>query len=78
MNGQDSASVEVFSSDPVIALKELIALYQAVQVSWIELAAELVGVSKRTLQRYLNSKSTSYSQLIAQVRFELAKPLLHD
>ena len=65
--------------DPLIALQELIALYikQSKQPS-IELAAELAGVSKRTLQRFLNSKATTYSDLLDQVKFNMAVPLLND
>ena len=68
-----------FPDDPVIALKQLIATYarQSQQPS-IEHIAGLAGVSKRTLQRFLNSMATSYSELVDQVRFDMALPLLHD
>jgi len=63
----------------LIALKELIALYikQPKKLS-IQLAVELTGISKRTLQRVLSSKATTYSDLIDQVRFNMALPLLND
>ncbi len=73
------AYAEKFPADPLAALKELIFHYtrQDKQPS-IELAAELSGVSKRTLQRFLHSKTTTYSSLIDQVKFEMALPLLRD
>lgn len=74
-----AAKAEDFSEDPMTALKELIAqrAWQTKQPS-IELAAELAGVGKRTLQRYLSNNATSYRQLIDQVKYEIALPLLQD
>jgi len=39
---------------------------------------EGIGLSKRTLQRYLNGRETTYSSLVDQVRYDLAIPLLND
>lgn len=77
MNSVDIA--ENFSENPIAALKDLIAqqTWQSKQPS-IELAAELAGVGKRTLQRYLSNNATSYRQLMDQVKYEIALPLLQD
>ncbi len=44
----------------------------------VEEAAALVGTSNRTLRRRLEGEGTTYSDLIDQVRFDVAKRLLHD
>ena len=44
----------------------------------LELAAELTGTSKRTLQRLLLASGTSYRQLVQRARFGLATHLLTD
>lgn len=75
----DAATTISLPRDPLIALKELIALYiKQTKQPTIELTAEMAGVSKRTLQRFLNSKDTSYSDLLDEVRFNMALPLLND
>lgn len=74
----DSPSTK-FPTDPAVALQELIALsIRQSRQPTIELAAEVTGLSKRTLQRYLGSKATTYTGLVDQVRFNLAIPLLND
>lgn len=40
--------------------------------------AEIVGMSKRTLQRRLQETGSSYSDIVQQARFELARELLAD
>ena len=68
-----------FPIDPLSALQELISDHiRKSRKPSIEFAAEVAGVSTRTLQRYLSSKATSYSSLIDQVRFNMAMPLLND
>ena len=44
----------------------------------IDLAAEIVGTSTRSLQRTLRTRQTSYSELIEQMRFERAAQMLAD
>jgi AraC-like DNA-binding protein len=63
----------------LIILQELIAVQiRQSRKPTIELAAEVTGVTKRTLQRYLGSKATTYTKLVDQVRFKMAMPLLRD
>jgi len=67
------------SNDPLVALHKLISSYiQQSKQPTIEIAAEMIGVNKRTLQRFLSSKAMTYSSLVDQVRFNLALPLLKD
>ncbi|TNF83741.1 MAG: AraC family transcriptional regulator [Acidobacteria bacterium] len=42
----------------------------------VDLAAELAGISTRTLQRRLSERGLSYSRLVDRTRFELASKLL--
>lgn len=68
-----------FPRDPMIVLMDFIRTNTGrSRPPPIELAAEMTGVSKRTLQRYLSSKATSYARLIDQVRFDMALPLLDN
>jgi AraC-like DNA-binding protein len=68
-----------FPKEQVPALKALIELQisQSRQPS-IDIAAEMAGVSKRTLQRFLSEQATSYSSLLDEVRMEMALSLLRD
>ena len=67
------------SAEPVSTLRLLIkSLERHVSSLNIEHAADMAGVSTRTLQRFLQQKGTTYTQLIDQARFDLAVPLLGD
>lgn len=44
----------------------------------LALAAEIAGMSKRSLQRRLRQNGSSYSQILKEARFELARSLLED
>lgn len=44
----------------------------------VETAAKIAGISKRTLQRKLNAHDTSFSQILQEVRFELACDYLNN
>ena len=44
----------------------------------LEQIAEEVGLTQRTLQRRLATAGTSYSELVSEVRCELAEELLRD
>jgi len=78
-NGSETAEafIDKFPGEPTLALKKLIASHmrQSQQPS-IEHIAEIAGMSKRTLQRVLSRRSTTYSRLIEQVRLDLALPLM--
>lgn len=75
----NSELTENLPGDPLVALKELITLYATqTKMPSIELTAELAGVSRRTLQRFLSSKATSFSELLDEVKFNVALPLLAD
>lgn len=68
-----------FPEDPLVAIKALITLYiREANRPNIEIAADIAGVSKRTLQRYLGSRATSYHRLVDEVKYEIALPLLKD
>lgn len=66
-------------SDPLIALKELVSLHVRHSAKpTIESLAEQAGVSSRTLQRFLKSRSTRFIDLLDEARFKLALPALED
>lgn len=60
------------------SLRSAIRPYLADGYPTVELAAELAGMSVRTLQRRLNQCRLSYSDLIKHLRFEVASDLLAD
>ncbi|WP_170386274.1 helix-turn-helix transcriptional regulator [Ruegeria atlantica] len=63
-----------FASD----LRNLMEPYLASGCPPIGLAAEIAGMSIRTLQRRLNNVGVSYSDLIEAARFEVASDMLRD
>lgn len=68
-----------FPTDPMSALHELISDHiRRSNKPSLEFAARVAGISTRSLQRYLRSKSTSYARVVDQVRFNMAIPLLND
>ncbi|MGB5569392.1 MAG: helix-turn-helix transcriptional regulator, partial [Sedimenticolaceae bacterium] len=60
------------------SLRSAIRPYLADGYPTVELAAELAGMSVRTLQRRLNQSDLSYSDLVKHLRFEVAADLLAD
>lgn len=44
----------------------------------LSVVADEVGIKQRTLQRRLTAAGTSYTELVNELRFELAKKLLQD
>lgn len=81
-SGRDShpyAGSSCFPTDPMSALHELISDHiRRSNNPSLEFAARVAGISTRSLQRYLRSKSTSYAGVVDQVRFNMAIPLLND
>ncbi len=59
-------------------LREALQVGQLGYRSNIEQAAELIGVSTRTLNRYLKSEGTNYKKLLSEERIALASQLLRD
>lgn len=64
--------------DGVDSLKRLIRPYLREAVPKVDLFAEIVGTSPRSLQRRLNQAGTSYSELVETTRFEMAIEMLKD
>ncbi|WP_158412742.1 helix-turn-helix domain-containing protein [Geminocystis herdmanii] len=64
--------------DLVDALKSLIRSQLFGGNIQIQTIADSIGISKRSLQRFLADKGLSYSHLIDQVRFQLAVEWLKD
>ncbi len=64
--------------DFVTALRALIRPYLAQGHPPLSLAAEIVGVSERTLQRRLAQSGSTYSQIVQDARFSIASDLLAD
>lgn len=44
----------------------------------LSIVADQIGIKQRTLQRRLTAAGTSYTELVNELRFELAKKLLQD
>ncbi|HEY9639751.1 MAG TPA: AraC family transcriptional regulator ligand-binding domain-containing protein [Coleofasciculaceae cyanobacterium] len=60
------------------SIRQIIALQLREGYPDIQLVAEIIGVSVRTLQRHLNETNLTYSRLIDQVRFDRSVRLLSD
>lgn len=60
------------------SIRQIIAILLREQQADIQVVAEMVGMSVRTLQRQLNGLELTYSHLVEQVRFEQSLRLLHD
>lgn len=64
--------------DLVTALRAIIRPYLAQGHPPLSLAAEIVGVSERTLQRRLAQSGSTYSKIVQDARFSIASDLLAD
>jgi len=60
------------------SLREVLRVYLGDGHPPVELAAEIAGTSVRSLQRRLRKFDLTYSDILAQVRFDAARHLLHD
>lgn len=60
------------------SLRRVLAAYLPDGCPPIELAAEIVGTSVRTLQRRLRQSQVKYSDLVQEARFDAAAKLLRD
>ncbi|NDR58753.1 helix-turn-helix transcriptional regulator [Aliiruegeria sabulilitoris] len=64
--------------DGLDLLRRLLRPYLREATMPIDKAADLIGTSRRSLQRRLQAKGVSYSGLIETVRFEMAAEMLQD
>ena len=71
-----TSQYEALSSDFVGSFKQLLHAYIQEKTLNIEVAAGLCDLSKRSLQRELTAQGASYSSVLDEVRFEVAKRML--
>jgi AraC-like DNA-binding protein len=67
-----------FSDDFATSLKRVLKAYLSDGYPSIDLAAEIAGMSVRTLQRNLTRSGLTYSKLVEIARFEAASEMLQD
>jgi AraC-like DNA-binding protein len=66
------------TQDLVESMEQVVRLYLGGSLLTIDVLAEAVGVSVRTLQRRLSAAGTTFSRLVGEVRMRTALPLLED
>ncbi len=66
------------TGDFIGSLKAALTPYVLEGYPDVKVGAELAGMSVRTLQRRLTSHGCSYSEVIAAIRFDLARAMLRD
>jgi AraC-like DNA-binding protein len=71
-----SLPAALFADDYIEALKAMLKIYLPDGYPSIELAAEIIGTSVRSLQRTLAQLKTTYSKVVEQARVEAAMELL--
>lgn len=64
------------ATDPLYTIRELVKPYLRDKPLLIHDLAALLGTSERSLQRHLAAMGTSYSQLVAEARYQVACDLL--
>ncbi len=60
------------------SLRRVLKHYVGHEKFTLEIAAEIIGTTPRTLQRHLRQAGLTYQKLVDQLLFELALPLLED
>lgn len=60
------------------SLRRVLKSYMPFTPLNLDITAEITGITPRTLQRYLKKSGTTYQEVIEQLRFESALPLLLD
>ncbi len=75
-SGPEDARCEIWEF--VGLLRMMVQPYLSEGRTDVAFAAEMAGVSTRTLQRRLSMCGTSYSKILQEARFELARTLLGD
>jgi AraC-like DNA-binding protein len=69
---------EVLSADFVASVKQVLHAYVCETNLSVDFVAAACDMSKRSLQRRLAEQGTHYSELLDQVRFDVAKRILQD
>jgi len=75
-SGPEDAQAE--TSEFVSLLRLLVQPYLSEGRADVAFAAEMAGLSTRTLQRRLRQSGTSFSRILQEARFDLARTLLGD
>jgi len=78
MSSKNSDKQETPAKDFTGSLSQILELYFKDDTTDINTAAEIIGVSARTLQRKLAKEGVGFSQLVDKARFKNAVPLLKD
>jgi AraC-like DNA-binding protein len=73
-----SSQHEELAPDFLSSVKQLLLPYVCEKNLTVAFIAEACDMSKRSLQRRLAEKGTHYSEVLAQVRFDVAKRMLRD
>ena len=60
------------------SLRRVLKNYMPFTPLSLDITAEIIGVTPRTLQRYLKKSGLTYQEIIEQLRYEAAMPLLQD
>ena len=68
------------SQDPDFgaSLRRVLKNYMPFTPLNLDITAEIIGITPRTLQRYLKKSGVTYQEIIEQLRYESALPLLKD
>jgi AraC-like DNA-binding protein len=72
------SSNQALSENLKEGLKQLLASHVNICSLSIDLAAEILGVSSRTLQRYLRKQGSTYTMLIDEICFKLSREMMLD
>ena len=72
------SSSQALSENLKEGLKQLLASHVNICSLPIDLAAEILGVSSRTLQRYLRKQGSTYTMLIDEICFKLSREMMLD
>ena len=60
------------------SLRRVLQNYMPFTPLSLDITAEIIGIPPRTLQRYLKKSGLTYQEIIEQLRYEKALPLLQD
>jgi AraC-like DNA-binding protein len=71
-------SSQTLSENLLEGLKQFLASHVNIRSLSIDLAAEVVGVSPRTLQRYLMKQGSTFTLLIDEICFKLSREMMLD